>query len=243
MLTLSFHVSSHSIPSPLTQPNPPNPPHTRPSPPGIVHRDLKPENLLYSTTDPDSPIKITDFGLAKKREKNQLLHTACGTPAYVAPEVLRKENYGKEVDLWSLGVVLYIILCGFPPFFSDNSAELFEIIKSGKFTFLDPYWTDISSEAKDLVRGLLTVDPKKRYTCEQVLSHPWIATEGVAPSKQFGEDHNRRLKLLQAKRKLRRCVQVLLAANRLSGILQAAVAHAQNNPQSPSSRAAQAPIV
>jgi calcium/calmodulin-dependent protein kinase I len=188
---------------------------------GIVHRDLKPENLLYSTPETDSAIKITDFGLAKRKNPNQTLHTACGTPSYVAPEVLKRQPYSPAVDLWSIGVILYILLCGFPPFHNENTAELYNLIKAGDYSFPDPYWSDISPEAKDLVRGLLTVDPTKRYTSEKVLQHPWISGD-VARSKDLGQSHLNRLKVLQAKRKLRRAVQVLIAANRFTTILKAA---------------------
>jgi calcium/calmodulin-dependent protein kinase I len=104
----------------------------------IVHRDLKPENLIYQSQNPDSPIKITDFGLAKFRKegagKPEAMTTACGTPGYVAPEVLKNEPYGKEVDMWSLGVILYILLCGFPPFYHESTAQLYKQIKKGALT-------------------------------------------------------------------------------------------------------------
>jgi len=130
---------------------------------GIVHRDLKPENLIYLNQRADSPIKITDFGLAKFRSGSKLeaMTTACGTPGYVAPEVLKNEPYGKAVDMWSLGVILYILLCGFPPFYHESTAALYKQIKKGEYDFPDPYWTDISDSAKNLVQCLLTVDPKK----------------------------------------------------------------------------------
>lgn len=190
---------------------------------GIVHRDLKPENLLYADKSENARIKITDFGLAKKKNTTQNLQTACGTPSYVAPEILSKQSYTAAVDLWSLGVILYILLCGFPPFHAEATADLYELIKAGRYSFPEEYWGNISPEAKDLVRGLLTVDPTKRYTSDQVLAHPWVSG-GAAPSTEFAPEHRERIKLLQAKRKLRRAVQVLLAANRFSNILKAAAA-------------------
>lgn len=102
------------------------------------------------------------------------METCCGTPGYVAPEVLSYTGYGPEVDLWSLGVLLYVLLCGFPPFYDENEAALFAQIQSGKFEFISPYWDDISKEAKDLISKLLTVDVKKRYTADQALKHPWF---------------------------------------------------------------------
>jgi len=184
---------------------------------GVVHRDLKPENLLYLNPRPDSPIKITDFGLAKIKGGQgtaDSMTTACGTPGYVAPEVLKNEPYDKAVDMWSLGVILYILLCGFPPFYHESTAQLYKQIKKGEYDFPDPYWTDISQEAKNLVTCLLCVNPKKRFTAEQVLSHPWIT--GATSDKKFHGSHNERLKQLQARRKLRRGVQMILAVNKFS---------------------------
>jgi len=189
---------------------------------GIVHRDLKPENLLYLNKDPDSPIKITDFGLAKFRPNNSVdMHTACGTPGYVAPEVLKNENYTKAVDLWSLGVILYILLCGFPPFYHQKTSELYKLIKKGEFDFPAPYWTDISDSAKDLVRRLLTVDPKGRITAEEVLQHPWVRGT-TAKGMTFGSSHTLRLKLLQARRKLKRTVRSIMAINKFAHALDVA---------------------
>jgi len=142
--------------------------------------------------------------------------TACGTPGYVAPEVLKNEPYDRAVDLWSLGVILYILLCGFPPFYHESTAQLYKQIKKGEYDFPDPYWTDISAEAKDMVSRLLTVNPKKRITAEGVLQHPWIT--GQASDKAFGSSHNERLKQLQARRKLRRGVQMIMAVNKFSAM-------------------------
>jgi calcium/calmodulin-dependent protein kinase I len=181
---------------------------------GVVHRDLKPENLIYLNNKPDSPIKITDFGLAKFKGSQESMTTACGTPGYVAPEVLKNEPYDKMVDMWSLGVILYILLCGFPPFYHESTANLYKQIKKGEYDFPDPYWTEVSADAKDLVRKLLTVNPKKRLDADGVLAHPWIAGKG-ASEKKFSEAHTRHLKLLQARNKLRKGVQLILAVNKL----------------------------
>jgi len=188
---------------------------------GIVHRDLKPENLIYLNQRADSPIKITDFGLAKFRSgpKLEAMTTACGTPGYVAPEVLKNEPYGKAVDMWSLGVILYILLCGFPPFYHESTAALYKQIKKGEYDFPDPYWTDISDSAKDLVKKLLCVDSKKRLTAKQVLDHPWIAGNAGVSAKAFGAGHAERFALLQARRKLRRAVQSIIAVNKFSRVL------------------------
>jgi len=107
--------------------------------------------------------------------------TTCGTPGYVAPEIVSQEPYGKECDYWSIGIVLYILLCGYPPFYDEDNMVLFEKIKSGKFDFPDQSWANISPEVKDLLSHILEVDPKKRYTPEMMIAHPWFAkdlTEG-----------------------------------------------------------------
>ncbi|KAM4795173.1 calcium/calmodulin-dependent protein kinase type 1G [Rhinophrynus dorsalis] len=141
---------------------------------GIVHRDLKPENLLYLTPDENSKIMITDFGLSKMEETG-IMSTACGTPGYVAPEVLAQKPYSKAVDCWSIGVITYILLCGYPPFYEETESKLFEKIKEGTYEFESPFWDDISKSAKEFISCLLEKDPKKRYNCESALKHPWIA--------------------------------------------------------------------
>ncbi|KAJ3411012.1 hypothetical protein HDV05_002920 [Chytridiales sp. JEL 0842] len=143
----------------------------------IAHRDLKPENILLLSKLPnDLRIKISDFGLAKIVGEESFLKTLCGTPNYVAPEVLAPSgrSYGKEVDMWSTGVVFYILLCGYPPFSPDLAPPtMSDQIKQGRFFFQTPYWDTVSEEAKDLVRGLLTVDPVRRYTATDALEHVW----------------------------------------------------------------------
>ncbi|KAE8583138.1 hypothetical protein XENTR_v10020438 [Xenopus tropicalis] len=140
---------------------------------GIVHRDLKPENLLYATPFEDSKIMISDFGLSKI-EDGGMMATACGTPGYVAPELLEQKPYGKAVDVWAIGVISYILLCGYPPFYDENDSELFNQILKAEYEFDSPYWDDISESAKDFIRHLLEREPEKRLTCEQALQHPWI---------------------------------------------------------------------
>merc|ERR1712079_842231 len=140
---------------------------------GVVHRDLKPENLLYHSSDEDSKIMISDFGLSKM-EDSGIMATACGTPGYVAPEVLAQKPYGKEVDVWSIGVISYILLCGYPPFYDENDANLFAQILKGEFEFDSPYWDDISEEAKDFIRSLMCVNVEHRLTCHTALEHCWI---------------------------------------------------------------------
>ncbi|KAI5625747.1 calcium/calmodulin-dependent protein kinase type 1B, partial [Silurus asotus] len=140
----------------------------------IVHRDLKAKNLLYETPFQDSKIVLSDFGLSKIADQG-FLSTACGTPAYVAPELLQEKTYGKEVDLWAMGVISFILLCGYPPFYDDNDTELYKQIIEAKVEFDSPYWDDISDSAKDFIVHLLEKDPKRRFNCEQALQHLWIS--------------------------------------------------------------------
>jgi len=127
---------------------------------GIVHRDLKPENMLLTTADASAEVKIADFGLGKiLDEHSAVMQTACGTPGYIAPEVLHRKGYGPSCDIWSLGVIVYILLCGFPPFYADNDAQLFRKIKAGQYEFIRPYWDGVSNLAKDFVSQMLRVSP------------------------------------------------------------------------------------
>ncbi|XP_039722858.1 calcium/calmodulin-dependent protein kinase type 1B [Pteropus medius] len=145
---------------------------------GIVHRDLKPENLLYATPFEDSKIMVSDFGLSKIQAGN-MLGTACGTPGYVAPELLEQKPYGKAVDVWALGVISYILLCGYPPFYDESAPELFSQILRASYEFDSPFWDDISESAKDFIRHLLERDPQKRFTCQQALQHLWISGDAA----------------------------------------------------------------
>uniref|UniRef100_A0A8C9SZA3 Calcium/calmodulin-dependent protein kinase IGb n=1 Tax=Scleropages formosus TaxID=113540 RepID=A0A8C9SZA3_SCLFO len=143
---------------------------------GIVHRDLKPENLLYFSQDENSKIMISDFGLSKM-EDNGIMSTACGTPGYVAPEVLAQKPYSKAVDCWSIGVITYILLCGYPPFYEETETRLFSKIMKAQYEFDSPFWDDISDSAKDFIRNMMQKNPKMRYAPDQALRHPWIIGE------------------------------------------------------------------
>jgi serine/threonine protein kinase len=156
----------------------------------IVHRDLKPENILLVSKENHYDVKITDFGLAKQANKDGL-KTFCGTPQYFAPEVLKRRNtvrgagrYGKEADLWSLGVILYITLSGTHPF---HDSTLFDQISKAHYSFDGPEWTNISEDAKDLVKRLLMRNPKKRLTALQALEHPFFRGRGVELTELAGE--------------------------------------------------------
>ncbi|XP_041836018.1 calcium/calmodulin-dependent protein kinase type 1 isoform X2 [Melanotaenia boesemani] len=167
---------------------------------GIVHRDLKPENLLYYSMEEDSKIMISDFGLSKIEGSGSVMSTACGTPGYVAPEVLAQKPYSKAVDCWSIGVISYILLCGYPPFYDENDAKLFEQILKAEYEFDSPYWDDISDSAKDFIMHLMEKDPNIRYTCDQALQHPWIAGD-TALDKNIHESVSAQIKKNFAKSK------------------------------------------
>eukprot|EP01087_Luapelamoeba_hula_P016147 TRINITY_DN4938_c0_g1_i1.p1 TRINITY_DN4938_c0_g1~~TRINITY_DN4938_c0_g1_i1.p1 ORF type:complete len:221 (-),score=29.94 TRINITY_DN4938_c0_g1_i1:60-722(-) len=139
---------------------------------GIAHRDLKPENLLLKSKDNDYDVKIADFGLSSFMDSQKMM-TACGTPAYVAPEVLQATGYDKEVDMWSVGVITYILLCGFPPFHAESVKALLQVVLRGEFSYPSPYWDVITPQAKDFIDHLLTT-PDRRMTAKEALKHDWL---------------------------------------------------------------------
>ncbi|XP_040578647.1 MAP kinase-activated protein kinase 2 isoform X1 [Lepeophtheirus salmonis] len=151
----------------------------------IAHRDLKPENLLYTDKESNSILKLTDFGFAKETLTRDTLETPCYTPYYVAPEVLGPEKYDKSCDIWSLGVIMYILLCGFPPFYSNHghaiSPGMKKRIRSGQYEYPEPEWKNVSQDAKDLIRQMLNTDPEKRLTIDQVIKNTWIAQYNTVP--------------------------------------------------------------
>eukprot|EP00798_Chlamydomonas_sp_ICE-L_P014576 gene14576-20621_t len=145
---------------------------------GVVHRDLKPENFLLTSKGADSELKLTDFGLGAFFKPGERFRDLVGSPYYVAPEVLRK-NYSSEADMWSLGVILYILLSGLPPFWGDNEEQIFKMVLKGVIDFKTDPWPKLSQEAKDCVTSLLTQDPTKRATAADTLQHKWLAVEGM----------------------------------------------------------------
>ncbi|XP_027011592.1 MAP kinase-activated protein kinase 3 [Tachysurus fulvidraco] len=151
----------------------------------IAHRDIKPENLLYNSKDSICVLKLTDFGFAKETTLHNPLQTPCYTPYYVAPEVLGPEKYDKSCDMWSLGVIMYILLCGFPPFYSNTgqaiSPGMKRRIRMGQYEFPKPEWAEVSEEAKQLINQLLKTDPNERMTISQFMNHPWITQSMVVP--------------------------------------------------------------
>jgi len=186
----------------------------------IVHRDLKPENILLKSKDDDDDIKIADFGFVARVKPNGL-STTCGTPAYVAPEIISGKLYGTSVDMWSFGVICYILLCGYPPFHHQNQNQLFRIVKRGEFKFDSPYWDPVSAGAKDLIRGLLQIDVSKRLTAQQVLEHPWVASKQKADEVSPDLTSNlRELALFQAKKKFKAAIKATIAAGKMSDLVQ-----------------------
>ena len=186
---------------------------------GVVHRDLKPENLLYSDKSEDAQLKVADFGLARLFTNEQaidMMTTMCGTPGYVAPEILSNTSYDSSVDIWSAGVILYILLCGYPPFYDDNNSALFRQIKAGAYDFPAEEWDMVSSEAKDLVEKLLVVDPAKRLDVEGVLQHPWMTSEDLG-NVVLGKALEQ-MKKFNAKRKFKAGIVVARMAQKLQGI-------------------------
>lgn len=189
---------------------------------GIVHRDLKPENiLLKSKKGPgqqnSADIKLADFGFARYLPKDgKGCTTACGTPGYVAPEIIVGMPYTTSVDVWSLGIIVYILLCGYPPFYHNQQNKLFQLIRKAKYEFDSPYWDNISESAKDLIRHCLTVDISSRFTIKQVKEHPWISTDASStPIDGLLQE----LQRFNARRKLRAGIKAAIAANTIMSIV------------------------
>uniref|UniRef100_A0A8C7JC00 Calcium/calmodulin-dependent protein kinase 1Da n=1 Tax=Oncorhynchus kisutch TaxID=8019 RepID=A0A8C7JC00_ONCKI len=208
---------------------------------GIVHRDLKPENLLYFNPQDESKIMISDFGLSKMEGSGDVMSTACGTPGYVAPEVLAQKPYSKAVDCWSIGVIAYILLCGYPPFYDENDSKLFEQILKADYEFDAPYWDDISDSAKDFIGSLMEKDPAKRFTCDQALGHPWIAGD-TALCKNIHESVSRQIRKNFAKSKWRQAFNATAVVRHMRRLqLSSSMGHSMDSshPHPPNSRAAQ----
>ncbi|ODM92777.1 Calcium/calmodulin-dependent protein kinase type IV [Orchesella cincta] len=185
----------------------------------IVHRDIKPENILYASTSDDSLIKISDFGFAKTVDDDTIMRTFCGTIGYCAPEVVLKKPYTAAVDLWSLGVVLYILLCGYEPFWDeDGEAGVTRKIVRAEYEFESPYWDDISEPAKELVTQLMSADPDKRPTAAEALSNPWV--QGHIASDTHLQRTQDRIREFNAKRIFRAAGKAVMAVNKVRGPIQ-----------------------
>uniref|UniRef100_A0AAX7T074 calcium/calmodulin-dependent protein kinase n=1 Tax=Astatotilapia calliptera TaxID=8154 RepID=A0AAX7T074_ASTCA len=150
---------------------------------GVVHRDLKPENLLLASKCKNAAVKLADFGLAIEVQGDQQAWFGfAGTPGYLSPEVLRKEAYGKPVDIWACGVILYILLVGYPPFWDEDQHKLYQQIKAGAYDFPSPEWDTVTPEAKNLINQMLTINPAKRITAQEALKHPWVCVSSIYTS-------------------------------------------------------------
>ncbi|KAK4480882.1 hypothetical protein RD792_011734 [Penstemon davidsonii] len=181
---------------------------------GVMHRDLKPENFLFVDEQEDSPLRTIDFGLSVFFRPGETFNDVVGSPYYVAPEVLRK-HYGVECDVWSAGVIIYILLSGVPPFWDETEQGIFEQVLRGELDFVSEPWPSISESAKDLVRKMLVRDPKKRLTAHQVLCHPWVQVGGEAPDKPLDSAVITRLKQFSAMNKLKK-IAIRVIAESLS---------------------------
>ncbi|XP_057521432.1 calcium-dependent protein kinase 1-like isoform X1 [Amaranthus tricolor] len=179
---------------------------------GVIHRDLKPENFLFLSSDEDSPLKATDFGLSVFFKPGEVFRDLVGSAYYVAPEILRR-SYGAEVDVWSAGVILYILLSGVPPFWGENEQEIFDSILRGSLDFSSDPWPSISNPAKDLVMKMLQQDPKERLSAHDALNHPWMKEDGEAPDKPIDIAVLTRMKQFRAMNKLKKVALRVIAEN------------------------------
>ncbi|XP_022756702.1 calcium-dependent protein kinase 34 isoform X1 [Durio zibethinus] len=177
---------------------------------GVIHRDLKPENFLLLNKEENSPLKATDFGLSVFYKPGDVFKDIVGSAYYIAPEVL-KRRYGPEADIWSVGVMLYILLSGVPPFWAESEHGIFNSILRGQIDFTSDPWPSISHQAKDLVRKMLNSDPKQRLTAIQVLSHPWIKEDGEAPDTPLDNAVLNRLKQFKAMNKFKKVALRVIA--------------------------------
>ncbi|CAN1165757.1 Calcium-dependent protein kinase 21 [Linum perenne] len=178
---------------------------------GIMHRDLKPENFLFDTVDELATLKATDFGLSVFTQDGKVYGDMLGSAYYVAPEVLRR-SYGKEIDIWSAGVIMYILLTGVPPFWGENEKGIFESILRGHIDFESEPWPCISDSAKDLIRKMLNQDPEKRLTSAEILEHPWIKG-GAVSDKPIGSAVVSRIKHFRAMNNMKKLALKVIAAN------------------------------
>ncbi|KAK4745940.1 hypothetical protein SAY87_012252 [Trapa incisa] len=188
---------------------------------GVIHRDLKPENFLFANKKENSPLKAIDFGLSIFFKPGEKFSEIVGSPYYMAPEVL-KRNYGPEIDIWSAGVILYILLCGVPPFWAESEQGVAQAIISGIIDFKRDPWPHVSEGAKSLVRQMLEPDPKLRLTAKQVLEHPWLQNAKKAPNVPLGDVVKSRLKqfsmMNRFKRKALRVIADFLSMEEVEGM-------------------------
>ncbi|XP_071057461.1 calcium/calmodulin-dependent protein kinase type II alpha chain isoform X7 [Onthophagus taurus] len=182
---------------------------------GVVHRDLKPENLLLASKAKGAAVKLADFGLAiEVQGEQQAWFGFAGTPGYLSPEVLKKEPYGKPVDIWACGVILYILLVGYPPFWDEDQHRLYAQIKAGAYEYPSPEWDTVTPEAKNLINQMLSVNPSKRITAAEALKHPWICQRERVASVVHRQETVDCLKKFNARRKLKGAILTTMLATR-----------------------------
>nr|XP_015203250.1 PREDICTED: calcium/calmodulin-dependent protein kinase type II subunit gamma isoform X8 [Lepisosteus oculatus] len=181
----------------------------------IVHRDLKPENLLLASKLKGAAVKLADFGLAIEVQGDQQAWFGfAGTPGYLSPEVLRKDPYGKPVDIWACGVILYILLVGYPPFWDEDQHKLYQQIKAGAYDFPSPEWDTVTPEAKNLINQMLTINPAKRITADQALKHPWVCQRSTVASMMHRQETVECLRKFNARRKLKGAILTTMLVSR-----------------------------
>ncbi|XP_023686081.1 calcium/calmodulin-dependent protein kinase type II subunit gamma isoform X26 [Paramormyrops kingsleyae] len=181
----------------------------------IVHRDLKPENLLLASKMKGAAVKLADFGLAIEVQGDQQAWFGfAGTPGYLSPEVLRKDPYGKPVDIWACGVILYILLVGYPPFWDEDQHKLYQQIKAGAYDFPSPEWDTVTPEAKNLINQMLTINPAKRITADQALKHPWVCQRSTVASMMHRQETVECLRKFNARRKLKGAILTTMLVSR-----------------------------
>ncbi|XP_037128470.1 calcium/calmodulin-dependent protein kinase type II subunit gamma isoform X8 [Syngnathus acus] len=181
----------------------------------IVHRDLKPENLLLASKMKGAAVKLADFGLAIEVQGDQQAWFGfAGTPGYLSPEVLRKDPYSKPVDIWACGVILYILLVGYPPFWDEDQHKLYQQIKAGAYDFPSPEWDTVTPEAKNLINQMLTINPAKRITADQALKHPWVCQRSTVASMMHRQETVECLRKFNARRKLKGAILTTMLVSR-----------------------------
>lgn len=191
----------------------------------VIHRDVKPENLLLNSKEKNPIIQVADFGLAVRvLVKERSWYGFVGTAGYLSPEVIRREEYGFGVDVWACGIILYILLCGYPPFWDDDQQKLYNKVLSGRFQFYSPDWDSVTHQAKEIIKLMLNIDQQSRPTIELLLEHPWFKDPVKTAAKVHRQNTIAGLKKFNAKRKLRGAVQSIISINKMNQVI-------ENNPK------------
>jgi serine/threonine protein kinase len=187
---------------------------------------------LLATPDSETDLKIADFGFASKH--GDFMKTQLGTPAYIAPEILQEKPYNKAVDMWSIGVISYIVIAGYPPFRDDNLRALFRKIRSGSYAFHIEHWEAVSDEAKDFIRTLLVVDPDKRATAEEALEHSWLKVDNDSLSRRSLDCNLPSFRKYLMKRKFRSAVLTVMAIKKMQNLVRQEMVETETTNSTPS---------